>query len=98
MGMNIDEFYDMIPRHFWIKMDGFYELENLRNQDSWERTRWMTLCLLNIQLPRNKTLKPRDLIRFSWEKEKEIDIEKLKNRAEYYKNLDEHNLKNKNGE
>tara|TARA_R100001163_G_scaffold22987_1_gene19389 strand:+ start:2609 stop:2905 length:297 start_codon:yes stop_codon:yes gene_type:complete len=98
MGMNVEDFYDMIPRHFWIKMDGFYEYENLRQQQEWVRTRWMTTYLLNIHLPRNKTLKPKDLIKFYWEEGKEVNVEELKNRAEYYKNLDEHNLKNKNGE
>ena len=98
MGLSVEEFYNMIPRHFWIKMDGFYEYENLRQQQEWIRCRWMTTYLLNVQLPRNKSIKPQELIKFEWETGKEVDVEKLKQEADYYKNLDKHNLKKKDGE
>ena len=89
--MNVDDFYDMLPREFWNKVDGFYELENMRQRSDWERTRWSTCLLLNIQLPKNKSIKPTDLIRFEWEKEAlKIDFKDLKNKAEYIKKLEEH--------
>ena len=73
--MGVDEFYDMLPREFWNKVDGFYDMENLRQRNDWERTRWSTCLLLNIQLPKNKTIKPIELIEFEWEKkEKNIDF------------------------
>lgn len=88
--MGVDEFYDMLPREFWNKVDGFYELENLRQRNDWERTRWSTCLLLNIQLPKNKTIKPIELIEFEWdEKKKDIDFKKLKERAEYIKKMEE---------
>ena len=88
--MNVDDFYDMLPREFWNKVDGFYELENTRQRSNWERTRWSTCLLLNIQLPKNKSIKPTDLIKFEWEKEAlKIDFEDLKNKAEYFKKLEE---------
>tara|TARA_R110002020_G_scaffold163976_1_gene350284 strand:- start:70 stop:345 length:276 start_codon:yes stop_codon:yes gene_type:complete len=88
--MGVDEFYDMLPREFWNKVDGFYELENLRQRNDWERTRWSTCLLLNIQLPKNKTIKPTELIEFEWdEKKKDIDFKKLKERAEYIKKMEE---------
>ena len=87
--MGVDEFYDMLPREFWNKVDGFYELENLRQRNDWERTRWSTCLLLNIQLPKNKTIKPTELIEFEWdEKKKDIDFKKLKERAEYIKKME----------
>jgi hypothetical protein len=90
LGMGVDEFYDMLPREFWNKVDGFYELENLRQRNDWERTRWSTCLLLNIQLPKNKTIKPTELIEFEWdEKKKDIDFKKLKERAEYIKKMEE---------
>ena len=80
--MNVDEFYDMLPREFWNKVEGFYELENIRQRSDWERTRWSTCLLLNIQLPKNKSIKPTDLVRFEWEEEKmKIDFEDLKMKA-----------------
>ena len=89
--MNVDDFYDMLPREFWNKVDGFYELENMRQRSDWERTRWSTCLLLNIQLPKNKSIKPTDLIQFEWEKEAlKIDFKDLKMKAEYIKKLEEH--------
>ena len=89
--MNVDDFYDMLPREFWNKVDGFYELENMRQRSDWERTRWSTCLLLNIQLPKNKSIKPTDLIQFEWEKEAlKIDFKDLKMKAELFKKRIEH--------
>ena len=84
--MRVDEFYDMLPREFWNKLDGFHELENMRQRSDWERTRWSTCLLLNIQLPKNKSIKPKDLIKFEWEQDNKIDFKELKMKAELYKN------------
>ena len=89
--MNVDDFYEMLPREFWNKVDGFYKLENMRQRSDWERTRWSTCLLLNVQLPKNKSIKPTDLIRFEWEKEElKIDFKDLKAKAELYKKRIEH--------
>ena len=89
--MSVEEFYDMIPRHFFNKLDGFFELEQLRDRSDWERTRWQTCYLLNIQLPRGKQIKLKDLIKFDWDsKDAEVDYDKLKKRAEYIKKLEDH--------
>ena len=91
LGMNVDDFYDMLPREFWNKVDGFYELENMRQRSDWERTRWSTCLLLNIQMAKGKSIKPTDLIVFEWEEDKKkIDFEELKNKAELYKKKIEH--------
>lgn len=72
-------------------MDGFYELENIRERSKWERTRWQTTLLLNIQMAKGKKIKPTDLIEFEWDKkDKKIDYEKLKAKAEYIKKMSEH--------
>ena len=92
--MNVDDFYDMLPREFWNKVDGFYELENMRQRSDWERTRWSTCLLLNIQLSKGKSLKPQDLGKFEWEKDTtKIDFEDLKRKAELYKKRIEHGSK-----
>ena len=89
--MNVDDFYDMLPREFWNKVDGFYELENMRQRSDWERTRWSTCLLLNIQLSKGMSLKPQDLGKFEWEKDTtKIDFEDLKRKAELYKKRIEH--------
>ena len=92
--MGVDEFYDYLPKHFWNKLDGFYEIENIKERANWERTRWQTTLLLNIQIAKGKKLKPTDLIEFEWDKkQKEIDYKKLKEKAEYIKKLSEHKNK-----
>lgn len=89
--MGVNEFYDYLPKHFWNKLDGFYELENIRERGRWERTRWQTTLLLNIQIAKGKKIKPTDLIEFEWDKkDKKIDYEKLKEKAEYIKKMSEH--------
>ena len=72
-------------------MDGFYELENIRERGKWERTRWQTTLLLNIQIAKGKKIKPTDLIEFEWdEKDIKVDYDKLKAKAEYLKNMSKH--------
>ena len=63
----------------------------MREKQDWQRTRWSTCLLLNIHLPKNKRIKPTDLIEFEWDKkDKKIDYEKLKAKAEYIKKMSEH--------
>ncbi len=89
--MGVNEFYDYLPKHFWNKLDGFYELENIRERSKWERVRWQTTLLLNIQMAKGKKIKPTDLIEFEWDKKnKKIDYKKLKAKAEYIKKMSEH--------
>ena len=89
--MNVDDFYDMLPREFWNKLEGFYELENMRQRSDWERTRWSTCLLLNIHLGKGKSIKPSALIKIEWEKDdNKIDFEDLKNKAELFKKKIEH--------
>ena len=72
-------------------MDGFYELENIRERGKWERTRWQTTLLLNIQIAKGKKIKPTDLIEFEWDKKDiKVDYDKLKAKAEYLKNMSKH--------
>lgn len=80
-----------MPKHFWNKLDGFYELENLRERGKWERTRWQTTLLLNIQIAKGKKIKPTDLIEFEWDKKDiKVNYDKLKAKAEYIKNMSKH--------
>jgi|TARA_R100000278_G_scaffold123252_2_gene112277 hypothetical protein len=88
--LSVSEFYDMIPRQFFNMLEGYQEVRNNQEQSDWQRIRWQTTLLINIQLERGKRIKPTDLIQFDWEKEeKEIDLKKLKERAEYMKKLND---------
>ena len=91
LGLGVEEFYNYLPKHFWNKLDGFYELENLRERGKWERTRWQTTLLLNIQIAKGKKIKPTDLIEFEWDKKDiKVNYDKLKAKAEYFKNMSKH--------
>lgn len=48
-------------------MRGYAEAESLKQQSDWERTRWQTVALINIQLPKGKSVKSQDLALFPWE-------------------------------
>jgi len=96
--MKVEEFYNMLPREFWNKVRGFNDLEEMRQRSDWLRTRWSTCLLLNIHMGKGKSLKPRDLVIFDWEREEikeNVDFKGLKQRAEYIKKLEE--IKNKDG-
>jgi hypothetical protein len=98
LGLEVDEFYNMLPREFWNRLEGFYELENLREKNNWERTRWSTCILLNIHLGKGKRIKPTDLVKFDWDKKtNKVDLEELKNKAEYMRTLEKLKTK-KDGE
>ena len=91
----------MLPREFWNRVDGFIEIQNLKDKNEWERTRWSTCILLNIQLGKGKKIKPTDIIEFDWDKkDRKIDFKKIKEKADYMKKLDEfeRNKKLENGE
>jgi len=76
---------------FGTRLMGFMSWRNMRQRSDWERTRWSTCLLLNIQLSKGKSLKPQDLGKFEWEKDTtKIDFEDLKNKAELYKKRIEH--------
>ena len=91
MGMSPKEFYDYLPKYFWLKLEGNIEAENLKERKEWERLRWQTTLLLNVHMSKNKTLKPTDLIEFEWDKKDvEVDFEQLKAKAEFIKKMEEH--------
>lgn len=86
----------MLPIQFFRMVEGFFDLERTREKAKWERCRWQTCLLLNIHLPKNKTLKPIDLFKFE-DEESKIDFEKLKAEAEYIKKMEDSIKKEKDG-
>lgn len=57
----------MTPRVFFLKLEGFYDYEREKNNEHWERTRWLATVISNSNPYAKKTIKPRDLIIFPWE-------------------------------
>lgn len=62
--MTEEQFWDSTPRSFHHRITGFYELENQRNRQAWERTRWLAAILLQPHARKGKTIRPTDLLKF----------------------------------
>lgn len=65
MGMTIGELYDMTPRQFQNKREGFQRMVEHEVKLIWETTRWN--AAINIAPHTKKKVKPRDLMFFPWE-------------------------------
>lgn len=61
-------FYDMTFADFQLAAEGFYNLEERRQQTEWERTRWLGALLLSPHSKPGKSIKPHDIATFPWEK------------------------------
>ena len=49
-------------------MKGFNDLERERDRANWERTRALGVWILSPHAPKGKILKPKDIMRFEWDK------------------------------
>jgi hypothetical protein len=54
-------------REVVIAMQGYNNQFQITEQFQWERIRWQTTLLLNVHTPKDRSLKPNDLIEFKWE-------------------------------
>lgn len=75
--MGIGEFYDLTPRELQNAIKGHLDYEDSLQQGQWERVRWQTAILVNIQLPKNKSISVQELVRFPWEKKDKKATSKL---------------------
>lgn len=92
--MKPEDFFNMLPKYFWKKLDGFYNNISRNQRYEWERIRWQTTLLLNVHTDKGKTLKATDLIEFNWDKkESKKEIKTNKAYAEYIKKLEDIKLK-----
>ncbi len=70
--MTVAEFWDATPREFSNRLIGKDRTDEVQFRNEWERTRWQTVALLNIQLDKKyKMKKVTDLVTFSWEQQPE---------------------------
>jgi hypothetical protein len=66
MGMTVEEFYNLTPRQFQNKREGFERQLEHTTQLMWEVTRWQ--AAVNIAPHTKKRLGPKDLVQFPWDK------------------------------
>ena len=59
----------MTPRSFWNMVDGWIRREENKERKAWIRCRWQTCNLINVHMPRGKSMSLHRLLKFDWEKE-----------------------------
>lgn len=67
-----EEYWDTTLRSLMNRIEGFFEMENRREQGEWERVRWQSVLILNMFAKKGRSIKPKDLVTFPWEQEKRI--------------------------
>jgi len=76
--MQEDEFWDITPKVFQLKCDGFFEFVEEQQKQEWERMRFQTVCLINSQRKRSEQITLQKLIKFDWEKTETKESERDK--------------------
>ena len=83
--MSYDELYDLTPRAFWNAVDGWWKHYEDENRKDWEIARWQTTILLNVHLPKGKTVSMKKLATFPWEKKDRSNISTYEETEREYK-------------
>tara|TARA_R110002020_G_scaffold154529_8_gene334424 strand:- start:1320 stop:1625 length:306 start_codon:yes stop_codon:yes gene_type:complete len=70
IGLKPSEFWDILPREFFLMQKAYYKKEQQKTQESWEQTRWIAAVLLQPHMKKGKRMKPTELVKFPWEENK----------------------------
>lgn len=77
--MSLSEYYSSEIEVVLSIMDSFYEFENNKERQEWERARFIAFMTVKPHDTKKKFKKPSDLIKFNWEQQQlEKDIDDLK--------------------
>ena len=77
--MSLSEYYSSEIEVVLSIMDSFYEFENNKERQEWERARFIAFMTVKPHDTKKKFKKPSDLIKFDWEQQQlEKDINDLK--------------------
>ena len=81
--MSLTEYYSSEIDVVLSIIDSFYEFENNKERQEWERARFISYMTIKPHDIKKKFKKPSDIIRFGWEQQKiENDIKDLKTKME----------------
>lgn len=79
--MSLSEYYSSEIEVVLSIMDSFYEFENNKERQEWERARFIAFMTIKPHDTKKKFKKPSDLIKFGWEQQQlEKDINDLKHK------------------
>lgn len=77
--MSLTEYYNSEIEVVLSIIDSFYTFENNKEQQEWERARFVAFMTIKPHDSKKKFKKPSDLIKFDWEQRRlEQDIKDLK--------------------
>jgi len=97
--MTPETLYNMTPRNYLNAQIGAGKLYKAKEQQEWERARWMAAVIINPHTKRN--VNPQDITRFPWEiisksnAAQKHDKEKMIKQAEYHNIIFQKYLKDK---
>lgn len=69
MRLSPTSFYDMTLPEFLLAAQGFHDLEENRERNHWERTRWLATLMLQPHAKKGTRMKPTDIAKFPWDKQ-----------------------------
>lgn len=72
MGLSIYEFWDLTPREFWNKLNGWQENKKEGVETAVFYQRLLTTWLINVNLKLSDRIKPTDIFLLSHEEEKPV--------------------------
>lgn len=79
--MSLSEYYSSEIEVVLSIMDSFYEFENNKERQEWERARFIAFMTIKPHDTKKKFKKPSDLIKFEWEQQQlKKDINDLKHK------------------
>lgn len=74
VGINPNEFGLLTPRETSLIHNAWIEHQTFSERQQWERVRWQTTYLLNIQLKEKDRQTPNKFFPFEWDNETTIEI------------------------
>jgi len=63
-------------RQFNNAVKAFYAMQEANERQNWERARWSTSVLLNVQLDKKHRIKPTQLLPLPWDEETKLAVHK----------------------
>lgn len=69
--MSLDDYRNSELSTLFNVIEKYFEIQEKQQRGAWERTRWQTAALVNIQLKKSDRLKTTDLLPLPWDSENE---------------------------
>lgn len=74
--MGLGDYMDSELCTLFNAIEAYFEVEETRQRQEWERTRWQAATLVNIQLKKKDRLKVNELLPLPWDKEGDLQVVK----------------------